>query len=115
LAREGIVRRAADLEFRFTKDPGGRGERREDRRASIVVTNQSVLIHKNDRIGLHITPRTRRAVAVERSGSRVRIRWGSGRSEEVWSFDAPDDAAGWTQDMRKVLTPENTANGKRTR
>jgi hypothetical protein len=55
-AREEVVRRAADLEFRYTRDPGGRDERREDRRASIVVTQSSVYIHKNEKIGLELTP-----------------------------------------------------------
>ncbi|HEX5576874.1 MAG TPA: hypothetical protein VFX40_00805, partial [Gemmatimonadaceae bacterium] len=59
-AREEVVRRAPDLEFRYTRNPGGRDERREDRRASIVVTRSSVYIHKNEKVGLELTPRTRR-------------------------------------------------------
>ena len=102
-ATEGVARRAADLTFRYTKDPGGRGERWENRRASIVVTRTSLLIHKNDKIGLEITPRTQREVAVQRSGRRVRIRSGSGRSEEVWSFEPPGDAEAWTTDIRAVI------------
>ncbi len=102
-AAEGIVRRAPDQLFRFTSDPGGRDERREDRRASIIVTKSSVYIHKNDKVGLEITPRTRRDVAVSRSGERVRIRGGSGRAEQLWSFEPPGDAAGWTTDIRAVL------------
>ncbi len=102
-ASEGISRRAADLTFRYTRDPGGRGERWEDRRASIVVTNASLLIHKNDKIGLEITPRTQRQVAVQRSGQRIRIRSGSGKSEEVWSFEPPSDAEGWTTDIRALM------------
>jgi hypothetical protein len=102
-ATEGIARRAADLTFRYTRDPGGRSERREDRRASIIVTKTSVYIHKNDKVGVDITPRTRRDVAVERSGDRVRIRAGRGASEEVWSFVPPDDPAGWTEDIRAVM------------
>jgi hypothetical protein len=101
--QEGIVRRAANLDFRYTRDPGGRDERREDRRASIVVTKSTVYIHKNDKVGLNITPRTRRATAVQRSGDRVRVRIGSGRSEEIWSFVPPDDPAGWTTDIRAVI------------
>ena len=103
-AREEVVRRAADLEFRYTRDPGGRDERREDRRASIVVTRSSVYIHKNDKVGLELTPRTRRESAVQRSGDRVRVRVGTGRSEEIWSFVAPDDPAGWTADIRAVIS-----------
>jgi hypothetical protein len=100
---EGIRRRADDLIFRYTRDPAGRSERREDRRASIVVTSQSILIHKNEKIGLEITPRTRRQVAVERAGTRVRLRSGRGKSEEIWSFEPPDDVAGWAADLRSVI------------
>ncbi len=103
MAGEGVVRRAADLTFRYTEAPGRRRARWEDRRASIVVTPTTILIHKNAKIGLEITPRTRRDVAVEREGSRVRLRAGRGGSEELWSFVPPDgDAAGWTEDLRAV-------------
>ncbi|HEU4878020.1 MAG TPA: hypothetical protein VFT21_01145 [Gemmatimonadaceae bacterium] len=102
-ASEGILRQADDIDFRFTRDPGGRSERWENRRASIVVTSSSLLIHKNEKVGVEITPRTQRAVEVQRSGERVRIRSGSGRSEEVWSFVPPGDAEGWTRDIRAVI------------
>ena len=102
-AAETIVRRADDVIFRYTRDPGSRRERREDRLASIVVTRASVLVHKNAKVGLEITPRSRRDYAVERSGDRVRIRAGSGRSEEIWSFVPADDPAGWVSDIRAVI------------
>ncbi len=102
-ADEGVVRRAEDLVFRFTRDPGGRREVREDRVASVVVTRSSVLVHKNDKVGLEITPRSRRFYAVERERDRVRLRSGDGRSEEVWSFAPPDDPAGWVNDIRAVI------------
>lgn len=102
--REGIVRRAADLTFRYTEAPGRRDARWEDRRASIVVTPATILIHKNAKIGLEITPHTRRDIAIERQGRRVRLRSGQGRAEELWSFEPPDgDAAGWTRDLRAVI------------
>jgi len=100
---EGIRRKADDVMFRFTRDPGGRSERWEDRRASIIVTDSSIFIHKNEKVGLEVTPRTRREVAVQRSGQRIRIRSGSGRSEEVWSFEPADDAEGWVKDIRAIL------------
>jgi hypothetical protein len=104
VTQEGVVRRAADLTFRYTEAPGTRSARWEDRRASIVVTPQTILIHKNAKIGLDITSRTQREVAVERDGGRVRLRAGSGRSEVLWSFVPPDgDAAGWTRDLRAVV------------
>jgi hypothetical protein len=108
---EGIKRRADDIVFRYTKDPGGRGERREERRASIIVTGSSLLIHKNEKIGVEITPRTRRDIAVERSGERIRIRTGRGRSEEIWSFVVPEDVAGWAADIRSVVNA--TASGRK--
>lgn len=100
---EGVTRRADDVVFRYTRDPGGRAERREDRRASIIVTRSSLLIHKNEKVGIEITPRTRKQVAVERSGTRIRIRTGRGRAEEIWSFQPPDNAEGWVEDIRKVV------------
>jgi len=102
-AAEGIVRRADDLDFRYTHDVGRRDTRWENRRASIVVTKQSVLIHKNEKVGLDITPGTRRYVDVARDGNRVRINAGSGRSGEVWSFVPESDAAGWTESIRAVI------------
>jgi hypothetical protein len=108
---EGIRRRADDIVFRFTRDPGGRSERWEDRRASIVVTDSSLLIHKNEKVGLEVTPRTRRDVAVQRSGGRIRIRSGRGRAEELWSFDPGSDAEGWTRDIRATM--KGVDSGKR--
>ena len=108
---EGVRRKADDIEFRFTRDPGGRSERWEDRRASIIVTGSSVLIHKNEKVGLEVTPRTRRAVSVQRAAGRIRLRSGSGRSEEVWSFAPESDAEGWVRDIRATL--KGVDSGKR--
>jgi hypothetical protein len=100
---EGIVRRADDLTFRYTHDAGRRDAGWEDRRASIIVTKQRVIIHKNEKLGLELTPRTRRYVQVRRDGSRVRISAGAGGSAESWSFVPPDDPAGWATDIRAVI------------
>ena len=100
---EGIRREAQDLTFRYTDHPGRRDARWEDRLASIVVTGATVLVHKNEKVGVEITPRTRRWAEVDRSGSRVRIRVGRGRTEELWSFVPPDDPAGWADDIRAVI------------
>jgi hypothetical protein len=114
-ASEGNVRRGDDLDFRYTHDVGRRDTRWENRRASIVVTAKSLLIHKNEKIGLEITPATRRYVDVARDGNRVRIRAGSGQSEEVWSFQPESDAAGWTEAIRAVLrASQSTANSQST-
>jgi hypothetical protein len=103
LEAEGIVRRADDLVFRYTETPARRGERREDRDASIIVTRQSVLLHKNAKVGLQITPASRGFYMVERVGSRVRLRAGRGRAEVLWSFEPPTDPAGWVSDIRAVI------------
>jgi hypothetical protein len=103
LESEGIVRRADDLIFRYTHDAGRRDAGWEDRKASIIVTKQGVLIHKNEKLGLDITSRTRRFVQVRQDGDRVRISAGGGGSAESWSFVPPDDAAGWANDIRAVF------------
>jgi hypothetical protein len=103
LDAEGIVRRADDQIFRYTHGSGTRDAGWEDRKASIIVTHQSVIIHKNEKLGLEITPRTRRFVQIRRDGDRVRISAGGGQSAESWSFVPPDDAAGWAEDIRAVV------------
>jgi hypothetical protein len=108
-ASEGVVRRGDDLDFRYTHEVGRRGTGWENRRASIIVTKQSLLIHKNEKVGLQISPATRRYVDVARDGDRVRIRAGSGRSEEVWSFRPESDAAGWTDAIRAVIRNSATS------
>jgi hypothetical protein len=100
---EGLVRRADDLMFRYTHDAGRRDAGWEDRKASIRITNQSVIIHKNEKLGLEITPRTRRFVRVRRDGERVRVSAGGGWSAESWSFVPPDDAAGRVESIRSVI------------
>jgi hypothetical protein len=108
---EGVVRRADDLIFRYTHDAGRRDAGWEDRKASIIVTKQSVIIHKNEKLGLEITPRTRRYVSVRRDGNRVRISAGGGGSAESWSFVPPDDAAGWAADIRAVIRGSQARDG----
>jgi hypothetical protein len=98
--------------FRYTEAPGSSRSRWEDRRASIVVTPATILIHKNAKIGLEITPRSRRFVAIERDGRRVRVRAGSGRAEELWSFEPPDgDVEGWARDLRVVVQATRSSSG----
>ena len=100
---EGIVRRADNVIFHYTREYGHRREEtREDRLASIVVTRKSVLIHKNQKVGIEITARSRRYDVHRREG-RVLIHAGTGRTGEVWSFEPPDDPEGWTRDIRAVI------------
>lgn len=103
LDAEGIVRRADDQIFRYTHGSGTRDAGWEDRKASIIVTKQSVIIHKNEKLGLEINARTRRFVQVRRDGNRVRVSAGGGQSAESWSFVPPDDAPGWADDIRAVV------------
>ncbi|HET7600935.1 MAG TPA: hypothetical protein VFK09_11610 [Gemmatimonadales bacterium] len=100
---EGVRHRADNLRFRYTFAGTRGGTGWEDRLASIIVTPQTVLIHKNEKVGIEITPRSRRYYAVHRDGRRVRISAGSGRSAETWSFEPPEDPEGWTQDIRAVI------------
>jgi hypothetical protein len=112
LDAEGIVRRADDLDFRYTHDAGSREAGWEDRKASIIVTKQSVIIHKNEKLGLELDQHTRRFVQVRRDGARVRISAGGGRSSESWSFVPPDDAPGWANDIRAVIRGESGSHLK---
>ncbi len=110
LETEGIVRRADDLIFRYTRGSGTRDAAWEDRKASIVVTRERVYIHKNEKVGLELTSRTRRYVLVRRDGQRIRLTAGAGRSAESWSFVPPADATGWARDIRAAMRrPENVS------
>jgi len=107
LAAEGIVRRASNLMFHHTR---GAGARWEDRRASIVVTQGTILIHRNGEIEFLLAPGSRRFCEVHRDHGRVRIHAGTGQSAEVWSFEPPDDAAAWTTDIRSTIHATKSAN-----
>ena len=102
-AAEGVLHRAANLTFRYSHNIGNRDAGWENRVASIVVTGQSVLIYKNEKVGIEITPSSRRYYQVSRDGDRVRINAGSGKSRETWSFQPPDDAEAWTQAIRTAI------------
>jgi hypothetical protein len=104
LQAEGVVRRADDLVFRYTHGAGTRTAGWEDRKASIIVTKQRVIIHKNEKLGLDLSPRTRRFAQVRRDGDRVRISAGGGQSAESWSFVPPGDPSGWARDIRTVVS-----------
>lgn len=104
LQAEGILRRADDQIFRYTYySRSTRGNRWEDRGASIIVTPHTVLIHKNGKIGLALTPATRKDVDVRRNADRLTISAGSGQSRVSWSFRPPEDAEGWAAAVRAVV------------
>lgn len=100
---EGIVRRGVDLSFRYTHDGGTREAGWEEDDASIVVTKQSVVIHRSDRFRLEITPRSTGVYEVTRDHDRLALHAGSGKSAVSWSFRPSDDAAGWAKDIRAVI------------
>jgi hypothetical protein len=101
---EGILHRADDQVFRYTYySRSTNGNRWEDRDASIIVTRTTVYIHKNEKVGLEITARTRKDCDVHREADRVIIGAGSGKSHVSWSFRTPDDAEGWTTAIRAVI------------
>ncbi len=110
LVAEGIVRRADDQVFRYTYySRSTRGNRWEERDASVIITPRTLLIHKNGRIGLELTPATRKAVEISRNADRLTIAAGSGQSRVSWSFRPPDDAEGWASDARAMLKAEAVA------
>ena len=113
-ATEGLLRHADNVSFRYTHDAGTRSAGWEDRLGSIVVTRQTVLIHKNEKVGISITPASRRAYELARDGDRIRIGAGSGKSREVWSFAPPDDPEGWAQDIRAVIRLARDGTGDST-
>src|SRR5437867_8806425 len=110
LAAQGITRRANNLMFRHTR---GAGARWENRRASIVVSHGTILIHRNGEVEFLFEPRSRRFCEVHRDRERVRISAGSGHSAEAWSFDPPDDPQGWTQDIRSAIRATRSAANSR--
>jgi hypothetical protein len=110
--QEGILHRGANLTFRYTHDAGSRDAGWENRVASIVVTKQSVLIYKNEKIGIEVTPASRRAYQVHREADRVRITAGSGGSRETWSFTPPDSADAWTEAIRAVIKASKSASNE---
>ena len=101
--REGVVRKAVDLLFRYTHDAGTRDAGWEEEDASIVVTKESVVIHRGDRFRLEITPRSTGSYEVARDHERLSLHAGGGKSAVSWSFRPPDDAPGWAADIRAVI------------
>ena len=101
--KEGITRRADDLTFRRTTAVGQRDSTWEDRRASIVVTHETVFLHVNGKPLVEITPRSTGFYEIHRDHDRLSLRAGGGKSGANWSFRPPDDPEGWTEDIRALI------------
>jgi len=101
--KEGIVHRADDLTFRRTRPAGQRDSGWDEKRASIIVTSQSVFLHVNGKPLVEITPRSTGFYEVSRDHDRISLHAGSGKSAASWSFRPPDDANAWTLAIRSVI------------
>ena len=101
--KEGIARQAEDLIFRRTKPAGQRDSGWDEKQASIVVTKDSVFLHVNGKALVEITPRSTGFYEIHRDKDRLSLHAGSGKSALSWSFRPPDDADGWTKDIRAVI------------
>lgn len=74
-----------------------------EKRASIVVTPESVFLHVNGKPLVEITPRSTGFYEVHRDHDRLSLRAGGGKSAASWSFRPPDDADGWAMDIRAMI------------
>ena len=101
--KEGITHRADDLTFRRTHVGDGRDSGWDEKRASILVTSESVFLHVNGKPLVEITPRSTGFYDVHRDHDRLTLRAGGGKSALSWSFRPPDDAEKWATDIRAVI------------
>lgn len=101
--KEGIAQRADDLTFRRTRPAGQRDSGWDEKRASIVVTRESVFLHVNGKPLVEITPRSTGFYEVHRDYDRISLHAGSGKSALSWSFRPRNDTDAWTKDIRAVI------------
>jgi hypothetical protein len=101
--KEGIAHRADDLPFRRTRPAGQRDSGWDEKRASIIVTRESVFLHVNGKSLVEITPRSTGFYEVHRDHDRISLHAGSGKSALSWSFRPPDVADRWATDIRAVI------------
>ena len=101
--KEGIAHRADDLTFRRTHLAGENDGSWDERRASIIVTSESVFLHVNGKPLVEITPRSTGVYEVHREKDRISLRAGSGKSALSWSFRPPAEADKWTTAIRAVI------------
>ncbi|HEY1581612.1 MAG TPA: hypothetical protein VGF73_00775 [Chthoniobacterales bacterium] len=101
--KEGIVRQADDLTFRRTVAAGRRDSGWEEKRASIIVTTESVFLHVNGKPLVEITPHSTGFYEIHRDHDRLSLRAGGGKSAVSWSFRPPGEAESWATDIRLVI------------
>jgi hypothetical protein len=101
--KEAMLHRADDVTFRRTRPAGYRDSGWDEKRASIIVTRESIFIHVNSKPLVEVTPRSTGFYEVHRDHERVSFHAGSGGSALIWSFRPPDDADSWTRDIRAVI------------
>ena len=101
--KEGITHRADNLTFRRTRPAGQRDSGWDEKRASIIVTRESVFLHVNGKPLVEITPLSTGFYEIHRDHDRLSLHAGSGKSALSWSFRPPDDAEAWAMDIRTVI------------
>src|SRR4029077_20767760 len=71
--KEGITHRMDDITFRRTRPAGYRDSGWDEKRASIIVTSESVFIHVNSKPLIEITPRSTGYYEVHRDHERIAL------------------------------------------
>lgn len=105
---DGIVRREDDARIRYTR--GGIRKQWDEGVASIVLTRQGFLIHKNDRVLFEITPLNRSRYKVRRDHDRIAVASAVVSSHASWTWRPKDgDAEGWAKDLRATLRGKSEA------
>ena len=99
---DGIVRHEDDARIRYTR--GATRKQWDEGVASIVLTREGFLIHKNDRVLFEITPLNRARYRVHRDHDRLAVTSAAAASHASWSWRPKDsDAEGWARDIRATL------------
>ena len=99
---QGIVRHEDNARIRYTR--GVIRRQWDEGVASIVLTREGLLIHKNDRVLLEITKLNRGRYRVHRDHDRVAVGSALPTSRTSWSWRPRDgDAEGWAHDVRATL------------
>jgi hypothetical protein len=102
LEAQGIVRREDNARVRYTR--GVIRRQWDEGVASIVLTQEGFLVHKNDRVLFEITKLNRGRYRVHRDHDRVSVGSALPTSRTSWSWRPRDgDAEGWARDLRATL------------